>query len=158
MASPGVIGEEVIYSQASLIAKAAGAPDELAALNQVLQKNLFAMLKQNPDSAQAAEAIARLFVELKSLLTREERQALEATEGIAETESRISLMVSGKPLRGQQRVVDQQIHRRVDIGHQMPQARIQRGGYGDFDGWRHVSLLQVCPCRTSGRAVSTAYG
>ena len=91
LASPGVIGEQVIYSQASSIANAAGVPDELTALIQVLQKNLFAMLKQNPDSAQAAEAIARMFVELKSQLTREERQALEATEGIAETESRISL-------------------------------------------------------------------
>jgi hypothetical protein len=49
-------------------------------------------------------------------------------------EVRITLMVPGKPLRRQQRIVDQQIHRRVDIRQQVTQPRLQWGGDGDLDG------------------------
>jgi hypothetical protein len=48
-------------------------------------------------------------------------------------ESRIAFVVAREPLRRQQRIVHQQFHRRVDIGHQVPQVRLQWGGKRDLD-------------------------
>jgi pimeloyl-ACP methyl ester carboxylesterase len=91
LAGPGIIGEQVIYSQVASLAKAIGVPAEMVGLYQELQKKLFAVLKENPDSKPAAEAIARLFAEIKAQLSAEELKALEATEGTAETQSKNAL-------------------------------------------------------------------
>jgi uncharacterized protein len=89
LAGTGVNGEQILYSQGKLIAKAAGISDEAAARNQETQKKLFAILKEMTDAKSAAEKIARLFAELKASLTEEQRKALEGTEGIAEAQSKL---------------------------------------------------------------------
>jgi uncharacterized protein len=91
LAGTGVNGEQILYSQGRLIAKAAGASDEVAVRNQELQKKIFTILKENPDSVSAAEKIARVFAEQKSSLTETQRKALEGTEGIADAQSKMLL-------------------------------------------------------------------
>src|SRR5262245_19877419 len=76
LAGTGVDGEQILYSQGRLIAKAAGSSDEVAARNQELQKKIFTILKEDSDLASAAEKIAKVFAELKSSLTDAERKAL----------------------------------------------------------------------------------
>jgi len=91
LAGTGVSGEQILYSQGKLVAKAAGASEEAVAKNLEVQKKMFAILKENSDSTSAAERIARLVAELKSQLTDEERKALEGKEGIAEAQSKMIL-------------------------------------------------------------------
>jgi fermentation-respiration switch protein FrsA (DUF1100 family) len=49
MAGPGLIGEQILYKQGELIARAAGAPDAAIAQNRSLQEQLFAAVKQEKD-------------------------------------------------------------------------------------------------------------
>jgi len=51
LAGPGLPGEEILYRQGVLLAKAASATDAAASQNLMLQKKLFAVVKQEKDSA-----------------------------------------------------------------------------------------------------------
>ena len=51
MAGPGVTGEQILYEQGALIAKAAGAPEASIAANRALQQKAFAVIKQETDPA-----------------------------------------------------------------------------------------------------------
>ena len=63
LAPPGVTGEEILYAQGALIAKAEGASDSTIQNNQTQQERLFAALKSSTDSAQAAEDVRRVLEE-----------------------------------------------------------------------------------------------
>jgi fermentation-respiration switch protein FrsA (DUF1100 family) len=91
LAGTGVVGEEILYSQGQLIAKAAGASDESIARNLETQKKLFAVLKENQDAAAMAAKLASLFAELKAALPEAQRKALEGTEALAEAQSKLVL-------------------------------------------------------------------
>ena len=58
MAATGVNGERILYAQAALIARAAGAPEEAIAQNRDRQQAIFAVLKTEPEPGRAGEAIA----------------------------------------------------------------------------------------------------
>ncbi len=66
MAAPGVTGEEILYRQGALIAKAEGAPDSAIAQQDTLQHRIFAILKSHPDSAGSAVELTRLADEIDS--------------------------------------------------------------------------------------------
>jgi len=91
LAGTGVIGEEILYSQGKLIAKAAGASDEAAAQNQEMQKKIFAIVKEADDPAAAALKLAAVFVELKANLTEEQKKVVEASAGVAEAQLKMVL-------------------------------------------------------------------
>jgi len=87
LAGTGVDGEQILYSQGSLIAKAAGISDEAIARNLELQKKIFAVVKQETNPAAAAEKVAKIIAELRSSLTEEQRKVAEAAKGTAEAQS-----------------------------------------------------------------------
>jgi pimeloyl-ACP methyl ester carboxylesterase len=76
LAGTGVTGEEILYRQGALIAKAAGATDEAVTASVELQRKLFAILKAEPDDLVAAEKLAAVIVEAITQLTDEERAAV----------------------------------------------------------------------------------
>ncbi len=60
MAGPGVNGEQILYAQGELIARANGASRQAIAQNRELQRAMFAVLKAEPDVERAGEALADL--------------------------------------------------------------------------------------------------
>ena len=69
MAGTGVNGERILYAQAALILRAAGATEEAIADNRARQERIFGVLKSEPDPEQAAreiEAIIRADLETAS--------------------------------------------------------------------------------------------
>lgn len=57
MAGPGMVGEQILYEQNDLALKAAGMPDYAIQQNKVVQKSIFEVLKNEPDSAKAVEQL-----------------------------------------------------------------------------------------------------
>lgn len=91
LAGTGVNGEQILYSQGKLIAKAAGASDEAASQNEAMQKKIFAIVKETEDPATAALKLAALVVELTASLTEEQKKAVEASAGLAEQQMKMVL-------------------------------------------------------------------
>ena len=60
MAATGVNGERILYAQAALIARAAGAPEEAIAANREQQRAIFEVLKSEPDPVRAGEEITAI--------------------------------------------------------------------------------------------------
>lgn len=60
MAGTGVNGEEILYAQAALIARAAGASEEAIAANRKQQRAILEVLKTEDDPGPAGEAIAAI--------------------------------------------------------------------------------------------------
>ena len=67
MAAPGVTGEEILYRQGALIAKAEGAPDSAIAEQDSLLHRAFAIVKRNLDSAATAAELNKLADEADSM-------------------------------------------------------------------------------------------
>ena len=61
MAGPGLTGEQILYLQGALLAKAAGATDEAIAKQREQQEGMFAILKQEKDSVEAEKKMRALF-------------------------------------------------------------------------------------------------
>ncbi|WP_319479242.1 alpha/beta fold hydrolase [uncultured Draconibacterium sp.] len=57
MAGPGTVGEQILYEQAALIAKAAGLPDLSIKQQKLTQQKIFDVLKSEPDTAKAKEKL-----------------------------------------------------------------------------------------------------
>ena len=87
MAGTGVNGERILYAQAALIARAAGATEEAIAANRERQQEIFAALKSEPDPERAGEAIEAI---VRAGLEAEYAQAgvtdLASTEGLIATQ------------------------------------------------------------------------
>ena len=63
LAAPGVTGEEILYAQKALIARAQGISDSLIQADRALHEKLFAALKQDADSTQIAQDVRRILEE-----------------------------------------------------------------------------------------------
>lgn len=87
MAGPGVPGDEILFAQGELIARAQGAPDEAVARQRKFQKVCFDVIKSEPDAEKAAE---KLRTELKALTAamteQEKREAGGDTDAFIETQ------------------------------------------------------------------------
>ena len=57
MAGPGMVGEQILYEQNDLSLKAAGMPDYAIQQNRMVQKGIFEVLKNQPDSVKALEEL-----------------------------------------------------------------------------------------------------
>lgn len=57
MAGPGMVGEEILYEQNDLALKAAGMPEYAINQNRIVQKAIFDVLKNEPDSAKAVDQL-----------------------------------------------------------------------------------------------------
>lgn len=91
LAGTGVTGEQILYSQGKLIAKAAGAADEAAEKNEQMQKKIFTVLKETDDPAAAAVKLAAVLAEVAATLTEEQKKAIEASAGLAEQQMKMLL-------------------------------------------------------------------
>lgn len=59
MAGPGTVGEEILYEQSELSMRASGMPEFAIKQNNFVQKAIFDVLKNEPDSAKAAEQLRK---------------------------------------------------------------------------------------------------
>ncbi len=80
MAGPGITGEQILYAQGALIARAAGATEEQIARSREQQEAIFAILKSEPDYAAAAEALEEMMRDGFSALTDDERAQAGITD------------------------------------------------------------------------------
>jgi hypothetical protein len=85
LAGPGVNGEEILYLQGELIARANGATDEQLAKTRQSQERTFAILRQTPDTTRARLDIEALAREQLAALTPEERKEAGIPEGVADS-------------------------------------------------------------------------
>jgi hypothetical protein len=84
LAGTGVTGEEIIYHQAGLIAKSQGANDVAVAASRLVQRQIFKIVKEEPDLAKAeqqvrdvlatAAALAAIVLPKETLQTQAEAQ------------------------------------------------------------------------------------
>ncbi len=63
LAGPGVTGDSVLIRQAALISRAEGADEETIRANNAMQRKLFRVLEQEPDSAKAVERLTAVMRE-----------------------------------------------------------------------------------------------
>ena len=82
MAGPGLIGEEILYLQGALIAKANGAPDEAVAKSRANQQAIFTVVKEEKDNASAEKRIRESVARMTAELTEEQKKAAGGDAGI----------------------------------------------------------------------------
>lgn len=75
LAGPGLTGEEILYLQGALIAKASGATQEQVDANTGVQRKIFAVVKENEDPEVARSELIRVMDEAIANLTEEEKAA-----------------------------------------------------------------------------------
>ncbi len=75
MAAPGLVGEDVLYLQAELIAAAGGIDAEIVAENHAIQADIFSVLKEDIDDAAMEEKLIAVFREAYEALPEAERGA-----------------------------------------------------------------------------------
>ncbi len=85
MAGPGLTGEEILYLQGALIFEANGASEEAITRNRRQQERLFEVLKQELDSAAAAQQLRAIMKETLDAMSDEEKQAAGIPEADVET-------------------------------------------------------------------------
>ncbi len=76
LAGTALTGEEILYLQGELIARANGASDEAIALNRSTQARLFEVLKHEPDSTAAAAQMRAALLDALDAVSDEEKEAL----------------------------------------------------------------------------------
>jgi pimeloyl-ACP methyl ester carboxylesterase len=76
LAGPGVTGEEILYEQGRLIAKAAGTPDAVIAENVAIQRRLFQIVKETPDTAESRARVRSVIRAALDSLTEAQRAAI----------------------------------------------------------------------------------
>ena len=80
MAGPGITGEEILYLQGALIARANGANDETIAKRRASQEHLFTVMKEEKDLASAEKRLREEAAARMSQLTEEEKKARGTSE------------------------------------------------------------------------------
>ncbi len=91
MAGTGLTGEEILYLQTDLIARAEGVSDEVIAKNLSLQEQMFTIVKEEKDSISAEKRLRTILEDVISELelSEKERQTAEAR-----AEAQIELILS----------------------------------------------------------------
>lgn len=92
MAGTGLTGEEILYLQGELIAKANGASDEAIAKNRKMQEGIFAVLKEEKDDSFATEKLGQLFTEGLSGMSEEEKDTMKMSD--AQIEAQLKSVLS----------------------------------------------------------------
>jgi len=76
MAGTGLTGEEILYLQADLIARANGASDSATAKNRADQERIFRVLKQEKDDSVAVTKLRKIMKDALAQLSEPEKKAL----------------------------------------------------------------------------------
>ncbi len=91
MAGTGQTGEDVLYTQSALIQKAGGASTEVTSQNTVALKNIFAVMKAEPDNKRAEQQIRERLEKQMSELNEEQRKIFASIKATAESQIQMSL-------------------------------------------------------------------
>ncbi len=83
MAGPGTTGEEILYAQGALIARAAGADEASLAASRKLQAMMFSIMKQEKDPAVAEQKLREI---VQTQLTEQQKQAAGTTQSAIEAQ------------------------------------------------------------------------
>ena len=92
MAGTGMTGEEILYLQGELIARANGASDEAIAKNRRMQEGLFAVLKEEKDDSLVTEKLRQIFTEGLSGMSEAEKDSIKMSE--AQIEAQVKNVLS----------------------------------------------------------------
>ncbi len=76
MAGTGLTGEQILYLQSALIAKANGATDEDVARNRKEQEQIFSLVKKEKDEAVLKQKLTALLKEMLAKRSQKEKKAL----------------------------------------------------------------------------------
>jgi pimeloyl-ACP methyl ester carboxylesterase len=79
LAGPAVSGEEILYAQTRLIAKAGGASDVYLDANEAFSRRIYTILKNEPDSAKVVEAVRALVDTIERVLPADQAAALDSS-------------------------------------------------------------------------------
>jgi pimeloyl-ACP methyl ester carboxylesterase len=80
MAAPGLVGEELLYLQARLIASAGGVDADIVEENRAIQAEIFSILKEEIDDAAMEEKLTAVFREAFEALPEEQREGIDPDE------------------------------------------------------------------------------
>jgi len=92
MAGTGLVGEEILYLQGALIAKAEGISDDAIARNLATQERMFTVVKEEKDDAAAEKKLRKILEDSIEALSEKEKEALGAPEAhiMAQTQTVLS--------------------------------------------------------------------
>jgi uncharacterized protein len=79
MAGTGETGEQLLYQQSSLILKAGGVSDSTITKDLNINKQIFAVAKQEQDTVIAAQKIHKILTDALSQMSEQEQQTLQMT-------------------------------------------------------------------------------
>ncbi len=91
MAGTGLTVDEIIYLQSDLILKTVGASDKVSAMQRTGSKQIFEILKHEKDNAVAEKKIREVMTDILSKLSKEEKDALGASEATMERQLKLLL-------------------------------------------------------------------
>jgi fermentation-respiration switch protein FrsA (DUF1100 family) len=91
MAGTGLNGQEILYLQSDLLLKAAGASDEVLAMQRANLDQIFKILKDQKDDTVAKEKIREALTETLSRLSKEEKDSLGVSEAAIEIQLQMIL-------------------------------------------------------------------
>jgi len=91
MAGTGLTGEEIIYLQSDLILKTIGASDKILAIQRTSSEQIFEILKHEKDNTIAEKKIRKIMTDILAKLSKEEKDALGASEATMEIQLKMLL-------------------------------------------------------------------
>jgi fermentation-respiration switch protein FrsA (DUF1100 family) len=91
MAGTGLTGEEIMYLQSDLILKTVGASDKVLAMQRTSSEQIFEILKQEKDNTVAEKKIRKIMTDFLAKLSKEEKEALGASEATIEIQLKMLL-------------------------------------------------------------------
>jgi pimeloyl-ACP methyl ester carboxylesterase len=91
MAGTGLTGEEIIYLQSDLILKTIGASDKVLAIQRTSSEQIFEILKHEKDNTIAEKKIRKIMTDILAKLSKEEKDALGASEATMEIQLKMLL-------------------------------------------------------------------
>lgn len=86
LAGVGVPTEELLLRQARDLARVMGAGEEVIATNAALQRDIFRVLRTEPDATRAEAALRKLMADQTAAFTAEQRAAIGLTDAMVETQ------------------------------------------------------------------------
>ena len=84
MAGTGLTVEEIIYLQGDLLLKTVGVSDEVLALQRTSSEQIFEIIKNEKDNKIAKKKIRKIMTDILAKLSKEEKDALGASEATME--------------------------------------------------------------------------
>jgi len=87
MAAPGLTGEEILYLQSDLIAKAGGASNETIARNEALMRRMFSVVKEEENNTIAEEKLRNILRAEMVNMSEQERENLGYSEATIDSQA-----------------------------------------------------------------------